>query len=71
MRPIRPETPPPLRRWTRLDTVAVGDRFLIRPGQNVATDGRVIDGTSAVDESAVTGESTTRFADRRLFDPLG
>lgn len=37
--------------------VAVGDRFLVRPGEAVATDGRVGDGVSAVDESAVTGES--------------
>ena len=34
----------------------VGDRFLVRPGQALATDGRVEDGTSAVDESSVTGE---------------
>ena len=40
-----------------LDELAVGDRFLVRPGQNVATDGVVEDGQSAVDESAVTGES--------------
>ena len=40
-----------------VDEVAVGNRFLIRPGQNVATDGRVVDGSSAVDEAAVTGES--------------
>ena len=40
-----------------LDEVAVDDRFLVRPGQNVATDGVVEEGRSAVDESAVTGES--------------
>ena len=40
-----------------VDEVAVGDRFLVRPGQNVATDGRVAEGTSSVDEAAVTGES--------------
>ena len=40
-----------------VDEVVVGDRFLVRPGQNVATDGVVIEGTSAVDEAAVTGES--------------
>jgi heavy metal translocating P-type ATPase len=51
-----------------IDTVAVGDRFLIRPGQNVATDGRVIDGTSAVDESAVTGESIP--IDKTPGDPV-
>ena len=40
-----------------LDDVVVGDRFLVRPGQNVATDGVVEEGRTAIDESAVTGES--------------
>jgi heavy metal translocating P-type ATPase len=40
-----------------VDEVAVGARFLVRPGQNVATDGVVVEGASAVDEAAVTGES--------------
>ncbi|MDR7555608.1 MAG: cation-translocating P-type ATPase [Armatimonadota bacterium] len=35
-----------------------GDRFVVRPGQVVATDGIIRDGTSALDESPVTGEST-------------
>ncbi|HEU5241151.1 MAG TPA: heavy metal translocating P-type ATPase, partial [Ornithinibacter sp.] len=37
--------------------LAIGDRFVVRPGEKVATDGRVVDGTSAVDASLVTGES--------------
>ncbi|GLZ31385.1 carbonate dehydratase [Lentzea sp. NBRC 105346] len=35
----------------------VGERFLVRPGERVATDGVVADGSSAVDRSTVTGES--------------
>ncbi|MBD9733451.1 copper-translocating P-type ATPase [Streptomyces sp. H28] len=37
--------------------LAVGDRFLVRPGEKIATDGTVTDGTSAVDASMLTGES--------------
>ncbi|MFF5188015.1 heavy metal translocating P-type ATPase [Streptomyces sp. NPDC000345] len=37
--------------------LAVGDRFVVRPGEKVATDGTVIEGASAVDASMLTGES--------------
>lgn len=40
-----------------LDEVDVGDRMKIRPGEKVPTDGTVVSGQSAVDESMVTGES--------------
>jgi Cu+-exporting ATPase len=40
-----------------VDQLAVGDEFVVRPGEKVATDGEVIDGASAVDESLLTGES--------------
>ncbi|HEV7722411.1 MAG TPA: heavy metal translocating P-type ATPase [Iamia sp.] len=36
--------------------LAVGDRFVVRPGEKVATDGTVVEGTSAIDASLLTGE---------------
>ncbi|MEZ5239649.1 MAG: heavy metal translocating P-type ATPase [Microthrixaceae bacterium] len=38
-------------------SLVVGDRFVVRPGEKVATDGTVIEGTSALDASMLTGES--------------
>jgi heavy metal translocating P-type ATPase len=38
-------------------SLAVGDRFIVRPGETVATDGEVVFGQSAVDRSVLTGES--------------
>ena len=44
--------------WRRpIAALHVGDRFVVRPGETVATDGEVIFGQSAIDRSAMTGES--------------
>jgi Cu+-exporting ATPase len=40
-----------------VDELRVGDRFVVRPGDKIATDGIVEDGASAVDQSMLTGES--------------
>ncbi len=39
-----------------VERLAVGDEFVVRPGEKIATDGRVVDGSSAVDTSLLTGE---------------
>ncbi|GAB3879911.1 heavy metal translocating P-type ATPase [Terrabacter terrigena] len=41
-----------------IEQLVVGDQFIVRPGEKIATDGVVLDGSSAVDASLVTGEST-------------
>ena len=40
-----------------VERLSVGDRFVVRPGEKVATDGTVEEGTSAIDASLLTGES--------------
>ena len=40
-----------------VEEVRVGDRIVVRPGQSIPVDGVIVEGTSAVDESALTGES--------------
>ena len=40
-----------------IDELVVGDVFLVRPGEKIATDGEVLTGRSAIDEAMLTGES--------------
>lgn len=49
----------PTRREERIpvEQLLVGDLFLVRPGEAVATDGAVVEGAASIDESLVTGES--------------
>ncbi len=40
-----------------IEQVRIGDKFVVRPGENIPVDGIVVEGSSAVNESALTGES--------------
>src|SRR5204863_1253174 len=40
-----------------VDRLQVGERFIVRPGEKIATDGVVVEGDSAIDQSMLTGES--------------
>ena len=51
-----------------VEEIEVGDILLVRPGEKVPVDGRVIDGNSAIDESMITGESLPR--DKRNGDEV-
>jgi len=43
-----------------LSELKVGDKFLVKPGEIVATDGKVVEGISSVDESKLTGENAPK-----------
>jgi Cu+-exporting ATPase len=51
-----------------LDAVKEGDRLRVRPGEKIPVDGTIVDGTSAVDESMITGEPIP--VDRSTGDPV-
>lgn len=51
-----------------IEDVAVGERVVIRPGENVPTDGVIREGASAIDQSAVTGESMP--VERTIGEPV-
>ena len=40
-----------------IEEVIVGDIILVKPGEKIPVDGKIIEGTSAIDESMLTGES--------------
>ena len=40
-----------------IGNLQLGDHFVVRPGERIATDGKVVEGASALDESMITGES--------------
>ena len=46
-----------------IEQLAVGDRFVVRPGEKIATDGVVVEGHSAVDNSLLTGEPVPEEVD--------
>ena len=58
---LAPKTASVLRGGTEVEIpvedVQVGDRIVVRPGGSIPVDGLIVEGTSAVDESALTGES--------------
>lgn len=58
---LAPKTASVLRDGTEIEIpveeVQVGDRVVVRPGQSIPVDGVIVEGQSAVDESALTGES--------------
>ena len=41
----------------RVEEVSIGDIFIVKPGESIPVDGKIIDGEAAVDESALTDES--------------
>lgn len=58
---LAPKTAVVIREDTEIEIpasdVRIGDRFVVRPGESIPVDGRIIEGEGAVDESSLTGES--------------
>ena len=45
------------RETVNVDDIVKGDIFVVKPGENIATDGIIVSGESSIDESMITGES--------------
>ncbi|RZT85662.1 Cu+-exporting ATPase [Pseudonocardia sediminis] len=54
---VREENGRPVEKRIPTSELATGDRFVVKPGEKIATDGDVVEGRSAVDASMLTGES--------------
>ncbi len=69
---LRPKTARVVRAGVEYDVpiaaVVVGDIILVRPGERIAVDGTIIDGTTAIDQSMITGESLP--ISRTIGDPV-
>ncbi|HAL18913.1 MAG TPA: Cu2+-exporting ATPase [Spirochaetaceae bacterium] len=69
---LQPETANVLRDGAevsvRISELAVGDTFVVRPGEKIPADGIVLDGSGAVDESSMTGESVP--SDKTIGDKV-
>jgi Cu+-exporting ATPase len=61
MMSLQPTTAQVLRdgghQWVDIEELQVGDSIVVRPGERIPVDGEVIEGTSSIDESMLTGES--------------
>ncbi|WP_298622010.1 hypothetical protein [uncultured Legionella sp.] len=52
-----------------LEDIQIGDEFIVRPGESIATDGEVISGHSSVNQAPITGESipVEKFVGNKVF----
>ncbi len=52
--------------WVKIrpDELVIGDRVMVRPGDRIPTDCRVVEGSTEIDQSAITGESQPRFVQK-------
>ena len=53
----------------KVEEIQMGDRLLVKPGDNIAVDGRIVEGTGLIDEASITGESVpvTKIVDDKVI----